>query len=587
LTAITYGGISTADRKAHAKAARRERSWWRLWILDAPEGVVLAVALTAGYIVAGWVFRYHFGYNPGDALARTAKAVYVAVSRDPHVGAIGFYWPPLPMLLEIPFVVILRPFGHMDFAGPISTAVLTGAAIVVLTRICREVGLSRPTTFAVCLLYGLNPVIFIYAFNGMSEATIYLCLLFVILGWMRWVKYQRATDMGLVAIAMAAGVMARLESFPVVIVMGFLIGAGRDPIRWLMRWSMVVAPAVFAVAVWMGVQWLLLGDPTAFLNNGQPHGQNPATIPGGAPAAKSVPLGWTQSFRAAFGLPRIPGYIGALPWAFNWVLVLAPALLVLLVLALVRWRSRLYTVLGLVAGAACFPLFQIYQADHQIGWSDPRYFSEMIPFGTVAAACIAAWIVADVRTRKVTAEPARRSLGARAAPIFALAVAVTLLVGTSASTLAYERVKVHTNIGGEYYVLQILSGRHIVVQSTDVRGCWCSRTLPDGQAIDAMIDPYLAKGAKVIIDTTSMAVLDLQTKYPKQFVIQEDRDFRTILANPEGRFQVIVAPTNPSGLGGDYLIGLVSPRQDWHSIGAVGEMTVWVHNGTPGPGSNA
>jgi hypothetical protein len=145
----------------------------------------------------------------------------------------------------------------------------------------------------------------------------------------------------------------------------------------------------------------------------------------------------------------------------------------------------------------------------------------------------------------------------------------------------YERVESHTKIGGEYYLFQLASGNHIRVTGTT--GCWCARTLPDGKAVDRILDPYLARGDKVLIDTSSEAVLDLQTRYPNRFVIQEDRDFQSIVDNPSGRFQLIVSLAGSSVNTGQALLSLAEPKDAWRAIARVGGFTVWRYDPVAAP----
>src|SRR5579862_8179835 len=123
---------ATIDLPRHRAATRRQAqpsqrgTALREWLTATPEITLIGVVWAGIYVVAGWVMRYHFGYAVNDALARSSKAVYMAASRDPHFGAVGFYWPPLPSTIQIPFVLALKSSGRMDFAGPLSTALLTG-----------------------------------------------------------------------------------------------------------------------------------------------------------------------------------------------------------------------------------------------------------------------------------------------------------------------------------------------------------------------------------------------------------------------------------------------------------------------------
>jgi hypothetical protein len=593
----------------------RARAWWSSWLFDAPEVLVLAVGFTVVCAVLGWIMRYDYAYTPGDALARTAKAVFVAVSRDPHVGAIGFYWPPFPMLIQIPFVLVLKPLGLMDFAGPLTSAVCVGLSLIVLGKICRELGVARPLALLICAFFAANPVILVYGLNGMSEASMYLCLLVVMLGWLRWVRQRDMGSLAVVSGAMAVGVMIRLESFPVAVILGFLIGASRDWARWLMRWAATVFPAVFSVAVWMATQWILLGDPLAFLNGGIPRGRSPQATNarnGVGTLTRHAASGWNLPFRQRFGLPLHPGYFGALPWAARATLVLAPGLVVAAAAALPRWREDVYPVLGFVGAALWFPVFQMYQAKNEKGFGDFRYFTEVVPIAAVAVA----WAASRLTAVRATAQPGgeaphqvatssgwrlppspRRFIASRRADgeqdaaatartgakssrhlptglrWAATASVVAFLPLAAVASYAYMLTPTHTAIGNEHLVLSVLMGR------PEPRG----NVMADARAIARVLDPYLARGDRVIMDSGASFSVMLATHHPSRFEIQEDRDFRSILDSPSGHFQFIIATKPAPGVTPGPMTALVSPVRDWADIGEYGAAVIWKYVGPPEP----
>ena len=59
-------------------------------------GISLVLNLVLAYFL---FFVWHIGNS--DALSRTANAYYVLYSRDPHLAAIGFVWPPLSSIFLI------------------------------------------------------------------------------------------------------------------------------------------------------------------------------------------------------------------------------------------------------------------------------------------------------------------------------------------------------------------------------------------------------------------------------------------------------------------------------------------------------
>ena len=81
------------------------------------------------------------GYHEGDALSRTANGYFAIFGRQPHLAAIGFVWTPLPSLVQIPLLALLRPFGLVALAGPVMrTAASDGATLTAsVTTSCMTV----------------------------------------------------------------------------------------------------------------------------------------------------------------------------------------------------------------------------------------------------------------------------------------------------------------------------------------------------------------------------------------------------------------------------------------------------------------
>ena len=110
----------------------------------------------------------------GDALSRGANAHHVVLSRDPHLAAIGFIWPPMPSFLQIPLVLILRPLGLVLMAPPIVGAAFSAALAVVLNRMFLMLRVTDWRRWLLTASIMLNPLMLYGAINGMTE-NIFLC----------------------------------------------------------------------------------------------------------------------------------------------------------------------------------------------------------------------------------------------------------------------------------------------------------------------------------------------------------------------------------------------------------------------------
>src|SRR6202034_31059 len=137
--------------------------------------------------------------------------LYVTESRDPHLAAIGFFWPPLPQLLQVPIIPLVEPLGLTLMAGPISTALCCAATIPVMAHIGRFLGLGRLTVLVFCLAFALNPITIYYSANGMSEACFFFTGSLSLYGFLRYIRNREVGDMWLFSFALAGVVLTRLE----------------------------------------------------------------------------------------------------------------------------------------------------------------------------------------------------------------------------------------------------------------------------------------------------------------------------------------------------------------------------------------
>ena len=68
--------------------------------------------------------RYELDYAIGDAVSRSSSARAVFFSRAPSMTAIGLVWMPLTTLAELPFTLLLEPFGLAEMRRPTHDLVL-------------------------------------------------------------------------------------------------------------------------------------------------------------------------------------------------------------------------------------------------------------------------------------------------------------------------------------------------------------------------------------------------------------------------------------------------------------------------------
>ncbi len=538
-------------RPAEAVIARQRR----------PEPFLLGIGFLAFYEVVGWWLRDVAGYAVGDAIARSANAVYVGSSRDPHLAAIGFYWPPLSSLLQIPFVKVLHHFGRSDLAGPITSAACMAAAVVVIHAVCRDLGLPRALATAVPAIFGLTPVIVFYAANGMSEASCFLCLAVGSWGLIRYCRDRRATDMALMASGFGLAAMARVECIGVAVVAALFAtvevrGLPGSAPRSLTRAALAALPPVYLFAMWMGVQWVLLRDPFFFLHTA---GQ----------AAKTIGFANTLDLRnnpaaAAYLLPEARSKLKVAGWLLEQYWFFGPTLFLGAAYALAR-RSRARVPLALLASGTVFVVIQIPYRLQGKAYNDPRYFTPLAVMGALTAA----WLLAEVWR----SEPRRTGLRNLATVV----IIGSMVAGAVAGTVAEANPRRAKVVREDTFFARVLGRSRPYVYAGEWTG-W--------QRVAATVDGLLAAhpASRVICNASKCNPAVAFARRTNRYIVAGDRDYQSIVADPAGRFDIAITVG-----AGDPIAALLTPAPQWQKVLAVqltglsdnGVATVWRH--VPGP----
>ena len=161
-------------------------------------------------------------------------------------------------------------------------------------------------------------------------------------------------------------------------------------------------------------------------------------------------------------------------------------------------------------------------------WGVPRFYFHLILFGAV---CVL-WmfhLAIDVR---------------RVLPIAWIGVAALAVSGVVGAL--YLAKPERTVVEGEYVLLAPLVGR----EYEDVEGFAATNGNIDGyDDMVERIDERLAAGDRVAMDTIN-GMPFLLSRHPRQFIIPESRDSERILADPIGRFElVLIQPGRRTGYG--------------------------------------
>jgi hypothetical protein len=178
-------------------------------------GAGLYFVMFAAYAAVGMVLSLHFNLVDSDAPSRVANAGYVLFSRDPHLGAIGFVWNPIPSLTEIPLLVLSHlwpPLLSQGQAGTFMAAAFMAGAVWQVRGITLDRGVPTLWRWIIIAGFALNPMIFLYGGNGMSEAPYVFFTLWAVRRLLRWVRSDQVNDLVVAGLALGLDYLTRYEA---------------------------------------------------------------------------------------------------------------------------------------------------------------------------------------------------------------------------------------------------------------------------------------------------------------------------------------------------------------------------------------
>mgnify|MGYP001309437061 CR=1 FL=1 len=232
-------------------------------------GLVLFAVFAAVYFWIGYRVTIDGHVVVFDALNRLTNAYLVWWNDPPKLAAIGFLFPPLTTIALLPLTIV-KPVATSLVALPLATALAAAAAMVWLDRTLARCEMPALMRLPLLAAFGLNPLWVFYAGNGMSEA-LYLALLAVTLyAFVSWYETSEPRYLFAAGFTIALLVLTRYSFGFWAVVMAVLIGvalARRGAGGHEIEGSIVAfaAPVVYAVAVWILFNGLIVGDPLGWV----------------------------------------------------------------------------------------------------------------------------------------------------------------------------------------------------------------------------------------------------------------------------------------------------------------------------------
>lgn len=493
----------------------RTRSRW--------PGIILFGCAAIVYATIGIVSVVHYNFADPDGPSRVANAGYVLFSRDPHLGAIGFVWNPLPSLVEIPILLFARwipELKTLGLAGCIQSSLFMAGAVVLMRRIALDRDLGAVWRWVAIVAFAANPMILVYGGNGMSEAAEIFCILWAVRYLIRWVEQRQVPDLCWAAIALGMGYLARYDVAFAVVGAAVLVGliTWFTPGRYRMSQTalnvlIAAFPAAAAFVILAAASWILTGDALAAITSqyGNSSQITTALIRGSGDLGERSS---TVSVIAArlFGMQPLVGVVAAVTLALavlrrSWQPVV-PVVVCGSVLAFAAW--------GQLSG-------------NTFGWF--RFYILAIPMTLVST--MLWW------------QPTLTRPGLWAAPGWlakAGALVLVASIGVGFPTVWHSMLtRGIGNQAAQYGINSIIDPKRVVPDQQ-----WYRNLRKDDFIIADYLDRQHLPRGSVLMDTFAGWGIWLASDNPKQFVITSDYDFNDALAAPWDHGIRYILVSNPA-----------------------------------------
>lgn len=250
--------------------------------------VLFLFVLTAEFAL-GFYYAYTLEYTHSDAMSRVANAFYVLYSRDPHLAAIGFVWNPLPSLVNLVFLLLYPIFpavASYGLAGILMSSLFAAGTAVLLASEGLRYRLGTVTSLLLALLYSLNPFVFLFGSNGLSDAPFHFFTMWTVIAFARWLHDEKPFGMVAASFTLSLAFWTRYEAVPfgaalfVAVFVATLLMHRRSAIkpieqrRWKYQWIrgegtlvLLLTPVIYSGLLWIMWNYLIMGNPFYFLNS--------------------------------------------------------------------------------------------------------------------------------------------------------------------------------------------------------------------------------------------------------------------------------------------------------------------------------
>lgn len=237
---------------------------------DARHSAIVFLVAFVAYFAIGYWFTIGQHVVVFDALDRLTRALLVWHNDPPKLAAVGFLFPPLTTAMFLPFAVI-KPLATSLIALPLASSIFAATAIVFLDRTLARCDMAMPLRIPLLLAFGLNPMWVFYAGNGMSEALYSAFLAFSLYTFVSWYattepRYLIGSGFGIAFLILTRYAFIIWAALLAILIGVALVRRRASKIEvegWVVAFA---APVVYALALWILFNALIVGDPFGWLN---------------------------------------------------------------------------------------------------------------------------------------------------------------------------------------------------------------------------------------------------------------------------------------------------------------------------------
>jgi hypothetical protein len=270
------------------------RRWW--------ESLAVFAFFTIAYAWFGYWLVVDMHVVGFETLDRLNRSLMVWHNDPAKLSALGFDYPPLATLLISP-LTIFSGAARSLVVVPLASALFAAFTMVVFNTMMRRAQVAAPLRIAVLLSLGANPLVVLYAASGARH---FIWISFVVAALGALFAWYVTADIRFVMIAGLAFSIAALAGYSsllwfllsALMVSGILARLGADGTEVEGTTVGFASPTVYVVALWTAFNFLLLGNPLAWIT-----ANSDAASSGGLDSFTAVELLTTTGELVLYGAP--------------------------------------------------------------------------------------------------------------------------------------------------------------------------------------------------------------------------------------------------------------------------------------------